>query len=61
MEQDGRMYAEDSLVHSPRTQFCIHKRVLQHFAELDLTPLFSLFFERLKSLWNRGLAAKVST
>lgn len=48
MEQDGRMYAELSPVCSPPTQFCVRKRVLQHFAELDLTSLFSLFLERLK-------------
>lgn len=61
MEQDGRMYAELTLVCSPPAQLCVPKRVLQHVAESDLTAPFSLFFERLKSLWNRGLAAKVST
>lgn len=56
----SRMCAEHWLVPSPHTQICIHKRVVQHFAEMDTTSLLCLFLQRLKSPWDRGLAAQVS-
>lgn len=54
------MCAEHRLIPSPHTQICIHKRVLQHLADLDTTSLLCLFLGRLQSPWSRGLAAQVS-
>lgn len=58
-QQDGRICAEHRLLPSPHSQICIHRRVVQHFAELDTTSLLCLFLGRFQSLWDRGLAAQV--